>query len=113
MLAQCEAVARAAAATVPRSEPLRVDATVVELNEPLGTPHDAELVRWLVQRTGRGTASVPYYTEAAIVTSMGATTVVCGPGDIAQAHRVDEYVDLDALEHAADLYRDAIDAFCT
>jgi acetylornithine deacetylase len=39
-------------------------------------------------------------------------TVVCGPGSIAQAHRVDESIGFDELEAGVELYADAIAAFC-
>jgi acetylornithine deacetylase len=56
---------------------------------------------------------VPFYTEGAIFNRMGARTCVCGPGGIAQAHRADEWVEMDALLAASDLYADAIREFCT
>ncbi|MVA75030.1 acetylornithine deacetylase [Auraticoccus sp. F435] len=40
---------------------------------------------------------VTYGTEAGQFASTGIATVVCGPGDIAQAHAADEYVELDQL----------------
>ncbi|WP_345474325.1 acetylornithine deacetylase [Glutamicibacter ectropisis] len=40
---------------------------------------------------------VTYGTEAGLFSSAGIPTVVCGPGDIAQAHAPDEYVLLDQL----------------
>jgi len=84
----------------------------VEQDEPFYNEADAPLVRWLVEQTGSQPGSVPFYTEAAIFGRMGASACVCGPGEIAQAHRVDEWVELDALEEAAQLYRHAIEEFC-
>ena len=40
---------------------------------------------------------VNYGTEAGQYAAVGIDTVVCGPGDIAQAHTADEYVDLSQL----------------
>lgn len=40
---------------------------------------------------------VTYATEAGIYANAGIATVVCGPGDIAQAHKADEWVELDQL----------------
>jgi len=43
--------------------------------------------------TGANTAStVPFGTEAGLFRGYGISTVVCGPGEIAQAHKPDEYV---------------------
>lgn len=41
---------------------------------------------------------VTYGTEAGQFASIGVDTVVCGPGDIAQAHAPDEYVELAQIE---------------
>ncbi len=110
LLARAEARAREAASTVPG---LRLDFVPVETNPPLGTPSDGRLVSWLVERQDSEEIAVPFYTEAPMFTRMGAETCVCGPGEIAQAHRVDEWVEFDALEAASDLYLDAIREFCT
>lgn len=110
LLDEVEATARAAASRV-RGIQLRMER--VEIDVPLATAEDAPLVRWLVERTGRAPGTVPFYTEGAFFTELGATTVICGPGEIAQAHRVDEWVELDALEEAAQVYRAAIEEHCT
>jgi len=43
------------------------------------------------------TGKVSYGTEAGLFQQIGIPTVICGPGDIAQAHTPDEYVALDQL----------------
>lgn len=49
--------------------------------------------------TGANTAStVPFGTEAGLFRAAGISTVVCGPGEIAQAHKPDEYVTLDQMQ---------------
>jgi len=54
-----------------------------------------QLVRAL---TGdRDTGKVAYATEAGLFQRAGIPTVVCGPGDIQQAHKADEFVALDQL----------------
>jgi acetylornithine deacetylase len=40
---------------------------------------------------------VSYGTEAGLFQRMGVPSVICGPGDIAQAHRANEYVELGQL----------------
>ena len=40
---------------------------------------------------------VSYGTEAGLFQKMGVPTVICGPGDIAQAHRPNEFVALEQL----------------
>jgi len=110
LLEEVAAVAAAAARTV---KGVGFEFEPVETDEPLFTADDEALVRWLVEETGHAPGTVPFYTEGAFFTSMGARTVICGPGEIAQAHRVDEWVELDALEQAAQLYTKAIEEFCT
>jgi acetylornithine deacetylase len=62
--------------------------------EPQG---EAEaLVRRLTGANAGG--AVSYGTEAGIFQAAGYSAVVCGPGDIAQAHQPDEYLDLSQFE---------------
>src|SRR5690606_27142819 len=44
------------------------------------------------------TFAVCYATEASLFQSAGAPAVVCGPGDIAQAHTPDEFIETGELE---------------
>ena len=50
---------------------------------------------------------VTYGTEAGQFANAGIDAVVCGPGDIAQAHAADEYVELDQIE-ACERFVDAL-----
>jgi len=110
MLDQLEADVVAAAATVSGVTPTFVRK---ELDRPFGADPHGPLVAWLREKTSSDVASVPFYTEAAFFQMMGAEVCVCGPGEIAQAHRVDEWVAMDALGAAEVLYREAIEEFCT
>jgi acetylornithine deacetylase len=42
--------------------------------------------------------AVSYATEAGLFEQAGAPAVICGPGNIAQAHAADEYVSIAQLE---------------
>ena len=53
------------------------------------------LVRALTQ--DRSTRKVAYGTEAGLFQGIGIPTVVCGPGSIEQAHKPDEFVEVDQL----------------
>lgn len=44
------------------------------------------------------TYAVPYGTEASHFQVAGCSTVICGPGDIDQAHQPNEYIDISELE---------------
>ena len=52
-----------------------------------------------------GTHVVAYGTEAGLFQKAGWSTVVCGPGDIAQAHQPDEYIEVSELEAGERLLR--------
>jgi acetylornithine deacetylase len=51
---------------------------------------------------------LPYWTEAAMLSEAGINTVVYGPGNLEQAHKPNEYVEIAQLEAATALYAKAI-----
>jgi acetylornithine deacetylase len=54
--------------------------------------------------TGRNASGlVPFSTEAGLFQSLGTHVVVCGPGDIAQAHTADEFIARAELARCAEL----------
>lgn len=56
------------------------------------------IVQWAMQLSRNPQAGkVSYGTEAGLFQKMGVPTVICGPGDIAQAHRPNEFVTLEQL----------------
>ncbi|OYO25373.1 acetylornithine deacetylase [Enemella dayhoffiae] len=75
-----------------------VDFDVIAMVPGLETPADAE-TRSLGEALGgvRSEGKVTYGTEAGQFSGAGIETIVCGPGDIAQAHKADEFVELDQL----------------
>ena len=59
----------------------------------------SEAVALALKLTGTSaTSAVSYTTEAGLFELVGCPAVICGPGDIAQAHAADEYVSLAQLE---------------
>ena len=85
--------------------PLRTDAAAV-------TPPEAEVVKFLEEQSGHKSKTVPFGTELPEVVGMGAEGCVFGPGDIKQAHRTGEFVEIDELEKAAAILEKAIGRFC-
>ncbi len=92
----------------------------IEFEEPwidypaLGNHNNAWLSNSLMRciETVDGThqaIGVPYCTHASPVSSTGVPSLVFGPGSIAQAHTKDEYIEIDQLEKAAEIYY----LFCT
>src|SRR5580692_9681403 len=56
------------------------------------------IVQWAMQLSKNNqVGKVSYGTEAGLFQKMGVPSVICGPGDIAQAHRPNEFVALDQL----------------
>jgi acetylornithine deacetylase len=53
--------------------------------------------------------AVDFWTEAALFSAAGYTAFVCGPGDIAQAHSADEFVELSQLQQITETYLRIID----
>lgn len=48
--------------------------------------------------------AVPYGTDAGPLSRAGIPSLVLGPGDIAQAHTADEWIDVDQLRKGAEIY---------
>ena len=53
--------------------------------------------------------AVDFWTEAALFSAAGYTAFVYGPGDIAQAHTADEFVELSQLQQVTERYGEIID----
>ena len=77
----------------------------------LGSTGSAEFVQRLGDaidsvRGGHTVMAVPFGTDASTIAEAGVPAVVFGPGDIAQAHTCDEWIELTQVEEAVEiLYR--------
>jgi len=76
------------------------------------TPAESALVKAAEKLTGSKAGSVAFGTEAPYLTELGIDTIVLGPGDIAQAHQPDEYLDIDRIEPTVELLKKLIHRFC-
>lgn len=77
------------------------------------TSPEAELVQVALAATGLARAeTVPFGTEALLYQHHVAEQVILGPGNIAQAHTVGEYIDVAQLENSVDVYAQLIEQFC-
>ena len=63
-----------------------------------------EALATLVQPFVRSIGMLDFWTEAALFMEHGIDAIVIGPGDIAQAHAADEFVSLDDLDWAVELF---------
>ncbi len=75
-----------------------VDWTALGAYPALTLPRDAPLARLLAEVTGvEPLEAVSYGTEGGLYQQAGVPAIVCGPGDIGRAHKVDEWIGTDEL----------------
>jgi acetylornithine deacetylase len=97
---------------VAAGEAFGVDVKIDSLTDPLTTSPDAPVVRDLLEVTGNAAAkTVTYGTDASVLTGLH-NLVVFGPGDIAQAHTVNEWIVLEQLDKGTDVYETLIRRWC-
>lgn len=71
------------------------DITIVRANNvpPFGVGGESEVVALALKLAGQNkTHAVSYATEAGLFQQAGSEAIVCGPGDIAQAHTANEWI---------------------
>lgn len=88
--------------------------TLVSGCEALDTAADADIVR-LAQSlsSSEGALQVGFGTEAGYFQKAGIPTVVCGPGHIVQAHKPDEFMEMDQVIACESFMERLADHFCT
>jgi acetylornithine deacetylase len=80
---------------------------------PMQTPPGSAIEALALELTGQArTGAAPYYTEGAIYNGHGIPTVVCGPGDIDQAHRPNEFITREQLEKGVPFLGKLIERVC-
>jgi acetylornithine deacetylase len=90
-----ESLAREMQAVDPQSG---IDLVWASQTVGLAASETDAIVRWAMQLSKNTTVGkVSYGTEAGLFQKMGVPTVICGPGDIAEAHRPNEFVALEQL----------------
>jgi len=88
---------------LPRMRRVAPAASIETLNQgsvpAFLTKRGSEAVALAMALTGaNSTSTVSYGTEAGLFEEAGCPTVICGPGDIAQAHAADEFVTVAQLD---------------
>jgi len=92
---------------------LGLKCTISTIGTPLYTPPDHPLVKMALRLSGTRTpTTVPYGTDGLAFGSKMKQLAVMGPGDIRQAHIVDEWVEVDQLQRGVELYTRFIDHVC-
>ncbi len=109
--AEIKAVIDGVAAEIPEMKWSFVDAS---LDVPaLGTPKQAPTVVALQEATAAvlGKASpIRSFTGSTDAPNFRCEAVICGPGALAQCHSLNEWVELEQIEQAVDIYLGAIRA---
>ena len=96
-----------------REEPgLEVRMRILRTDRGVETPASAEVVKFLEEQSGQGSATVSFGTEAPQMTALGARSVVFGPGNIQVAHQTGEYVPVPELIRCEEILEAAIGHFC-
>lgn len=72
---------------------------------PLDTPAENPYVQQL-RRLGADLVGAPWFCDGAYLAAGGIPAVAIGPGDLAQAHTADEWIDVAALEEGARFFAD-------
>ena len=73
---------------------------------------DAEFVQLVEHATGQRAGAVAFGTEAPFLERRGTESVVLGPGKIEQAHRPDEYLELDSIQPTIEILERLIRPAC-
>lgn len=73
---------------------------------------NSRFVKLCESLTGKASSSVAFATEAPFFKALGAETLVMGPGDIAQAHQPDEFLDMDRVEPMHKVLCDLVRTLC-
>jgi len=93
--AYAEELAREMRAIEPQAG---IDLEWVSQTIGLAAAESDAIVQWAMRLArSRSTGKVSYGTEAGLFQRMGVPTVILGPGDIAEAHRPNEFVALEQL----------------
>jgi acetylornithine deacetylase len=79
---------------------------------PVETPAGAAIVRAGEALTGYAAEAVGFGTEAPFFDQLGMQTLILGPGDIAQAHQPDEFLEIARIPPTIELLRGFIRRFC-
>ena len=86
---------------------------VRRVGDPVYTQPSSTLVQTALSITGKRKAqTVPYGTDGMAFVKKMKNLVVIGPGDISQAHTVDEWIDIEQLKQSVDLYSRFITHVC-
>ncbi len=92
---------------------MQLEVAVLPALPPLHTPADSPLVQTALQLLGQSQPqAVSYATDGCCFQELKEMIVV-GPGNIAQAHRPDEWIELEQLHHGVEVYQQFLQHYAT
>jgi acetylornithine deacetylase len=92
---------------------MELDVSAVSALAPVHTPADCQFVKSALEIAGHDTPDVmSYATDGCRFTDL-ANLIVLGPGSIQQAHRCDEWIDLEQLNRGVDVYKQLLQRYST
>jgi acetylornithine deacetylase len=85
---------------------------------PLGTPRGTPLERVLLDvlgptRCASPVVGAPFATDGPALASAGIDSLICGPGDLDQAHQPNESIERHAFEEGTAVVRAVVERLCT
>lgn len=78
----------------------------------LSTPAGSEIVKMTEELTRSTSQSVVFATEGPYFSQLGMETVVLGPGSIEVAHQANEFIEIEQLQQAINIYSALIQKIC-
>jgi succinyl-diaminopimelate desuccinylase len=89
---------------------LRTQISVIRTVDALETPADSPFIQTVCQATGiHETQAAGFTTDGPHFKELNAPVVIVGPGDGALCHKPDEYIEINALQHAEQTYEAIVD----
>ena len=97
---------------IARAEAHGLEVTTSRIAHGFSTDPASPIVQAVAASTDRAPKTVSYGTEAILYAAAGLESVVCGPGDIQQAHTNGEWIEIAQLNEAVEVYSRLIETFC-
>ncbi len=89
-----------------------VQVEVRNIGAPLLTPAESKIVLTALDLTGQSEPKTVSYATDGIVLGSLMELIILGPGDIVQAHTVGEWIEVEQLYKAVEIYAKFIERFC-
>ena len=96
-----------------REHRAKIETTLLNVVPPLDSPRGTALEAALFDVTGAKTSGGALYaTDGGWFTGSGITSLICGPGDLDQAHQPNEHIRRDPFERGPAMIHKVIDRLC-